>query len=633
MTLVLTLASEHEVHMTCDFKLTNARTGKPLSVDAHKLVPIGLSTLQAVVGVTGLATLDGEKIGNWIAQRTTQLGFGATLDSLLESLREASDALERVPIDERRYRHLTFVIGAIQGSQSVIVLLSNYQNFRGQFIADGAIPGSDLLLDMIRPSGPRLVVAGQVRSVRKEERKALERLLRGGSPPDVIRGRMAEINKRAASRTEYVSEGCYAATELATGHGMTEPFLVEQVGDFLPPDAEDMLRKVGLSLTPKILPNGSRAPLQLRGATSASYSPSPQFFREQFKLRPADSELWNNFGAYETGKGRTDIGRNAYEKALEIDPDNYIAARNLGLLLWRVYGDRKAGRRWIDNALRNPDVNARRETLSLLAETLLFTDGNVSAARQYYDESMQGEGLSAPSARWAYFILHYEPSRSNAAEQILAELVAREPHYGLAVVGKAECLWRLHGDLSAARALVQGVLDKFPKDLLLISSELHLSLADGDLASAEKLLRQLTRQEGADSERVLGLGGLLCLCRGGPLRDAEDLFRQAGGRENAVNLSATLWAQGRKEECVRQLDSIDSGGLSSDAQVEVKILRHLAQTLPSGAAAEATTGDVVYQLGDPTLLRALSVHPEIAEEKRGQIRNFVDVIAAIGEAT
>jgi hypothetical protein len=146
-------------------------------------------------------------------------------------------------------------------------------------------------------------------------------------------------------------------------------------------------------------------------------------------------------------------------------------------------------------------------------------------------------------------------------------------------------------------------------------------------------LRQLTRQEGAESERVLSLGGILCLCRDGPLRDAEDLFRQAGGRENAVNLSATLWAQGRKEECVRQLDSIDSGGLSTDAQVEAKILRHLAHTLPSGAATEAKIGNVIYQLRDPTLLRALSVHPEIAEEKRGQIHNCIDVIAAIGEST
>ena len=308
MTLVLALASEHEVHMTCDFKLTNARTGNPLSVDAHKLVPIGLNTLQAVVGVTGLATLDGEEIGNWIARRTTNLGPDATLGSLLESLREASGALARVPVDERQYRHLTFVIGAVQGSQSVIALLSNYQNARGQFIADGAAPGADLLLDMTRPSSPRLVVAGQVRSVRKEERKALERLLRGGSPPDVIRERMAQVNKRAAGRTGYVSEGCYAATELATGHGTTEPFLVEQIGDFMPPDAEEMLKKVGLSLTPKILPDGSQAPLQLRGTTSVSYKPSPEFFREQFKLRPADSELWNNFGVYEIGKGRTDTG-------------------------------------------------------------------------------------------------------------------------------------------------------------------------------------------------------------------------------------------------------------------------------------------------------------------------------------
>ena len=64
MTLILMLASEDQVHMTCDFKLTDARTGKPLSFDAHKLVPVAQGSLQAVVGVTGLATLDGENVGS-----------------------------------------------------------------------------------------------------------------------------------------------------------------------------------------------------------------------------------------------------------------------------------------------------------------------------------------------------------------------------------------------------------------------------------------------------------------------------------------------------------------------------------------------------------------------------------------
>lgn len=619
MTLILMLASEHQVHMTCDFKLTDARTHKPISVEAHKLIPIGRGSVQAVVGVTGLATLDGENVGTWIAKRTSRLGFDADLDKLVTVLRGASVALARVPASVRRFRHLTFAIGAIQGSQAVVALLSNFQSLRGTFLSDGAVPGSDLRLDIARPSDARLVVAGQVRSVRKEERKALEYLLRSGSPPDAIRKRMAALNRKAANRTEYVSEGCHAASELATGKGEIQPFLIEQTGDFMPPAFEQMLANVGIKLNPKILPDGSRAPLRLVGGTSARYNPSPNFFREQFKLRPNDSELWNNFGAYEVENGHVDVGRSAYERAVELDPQNYIAASNLGFLLWRTYGDRESGRKWVEVALRSPDDNQRRETLSLLADALLFADGDVAAAGRFYEESIQGDALSGPLARWGYYILHFEPSRHSEAERIITDLVQREPHYGLATVTKAEFLWLVHGDVSGARALVEGLLAQAPKDTMLLASALHLSLVDGEVDRATELLRQLTRIEGSNGKLVLSFSALICLCRGGPLIEAEELFRQAGGDDSAINVGSTLWAQARDDEALTILDSIDQAKLSIDAKTEAQIVSSLASASDPEAAVEALTIGDDLPPWDPTVLRCLSVHPEVSAERRSRL--------------
>jgi hypothetical protein len=315
MTLVLALASEHEVHMACDFKLTDARTRAPLSVDAHKLVQVQRPTFQAIIGVTGLAVLDKMPIGTWVAQSTFQL---------------KPEPLARVRFRERTHRGLTFVVGAIQGSQSVVCMLSNFQNLRGRFLADGATPGHELSLDVLRPSRPQLVVAGGGGEfVTGEEKKLLERLLRSGVPAGRLREEMAKLNEQVATRTDGVSRGCYTATQLATGHGQTQPFLIEQVGYFNPPEIEELFKHLGLVLISKTMPDGTPAPIQLDASSSFRYHPSPEFFREQFKLRPDDSELWNNYGVYEQGHGRIDKAVEAYEKALELDPQNAHAATNL----------------------------------------------------------------------------------------------------------------------------------------------------------------------------------------------------------------------------------------------------------------------------------------------------------------
>jgi hypothetical protein len=331
MTLVLALASEHEVHMTCDFRLTylRPRNRKP-DDDVHKLVQVAGGGFQAIVGVTGFGLLDGTPVGTWVAQRTFGLGIRATLDDLLGVLRGASEPLARVPECDQGYRHLTFVVGAIQGSQSVICMLSNFQNLRGKFLADEAIPDHELSLDVIRPSRAQLVPAGQGADfVANEEKTNLERLLRSGASPERIREAMAKLNEQVAGRTDGVSKGCYAATQLATGHGQTQPFLVEQVGYFNPPGFEELFKLFGLQLIPATLPDGSSAPIQLDASSSISYRPSPEYFREQFKLRPNDSELWNNFGVYEQAHGRIDKAIEAYKNALELDPENRHAASNL----------------------------------------------------------------------------------------------------------------------------------------------------------------------------------------------------------------------------------------------------------------------------------------------------------------
>lgn len=195
MTLVLALVGENEFHMTCDFRLTNAINGEPMPVMAHKLIRVGSGSGQFVVGVTGSATLDGLPIGEWIVNATNSIRFDSTFEDLVAALRTASNPLSKVRPSHRKYRRITFVICGIDGSQSVVTLLSNFQDFKGGIIDDDATPEADLRLVVARPSNPRLIVAGQTTAVRKEERKSLERSLRSGISAGAVRERMAALNK------------------------------------------------------------------------------------------------------------------------------------------------------------------------------------------------------------------------------------------------------------------------------------------------------------------------------------------------------------------------------------------------------------------------------------------------------
>jgi len=623
MTLVLTLASEHEVHMTCDFMLTNADTFECISDDEHKLVSARSSEFQAVVGVSGLARLDQQPIGLWIAERTTRLGRNASLGTLFDALRQAEDPLKRVRVNARKHSRLTFVIGAMQGSQAVIAFLSNWQNLRGSFIVDGAIPPSDLRLDVTRPSSPHLFIAGQVRAVRREERKTLERTLQSGLESSVVRRRMAGVNKRAAKRLDkFITEGCYAASLLATGRAAFQPFLVEQKGDFIPPDLNQLLQFSGVRLTPKILPDGSRAPVQLRQAASDIFNPSPTFFREQFKLRPNDSELWNNFGAYEADRGRLDAARVAYEKALQLNANNYMAARNLGFLLWRVYGDRNQGQHWIDVAMQVPDEIQRSETNSLLAQTLLYTENDLAGARACYEASITGNASVSARARWGHFLLNYEVTRLSEADEVFDDILAHESNYPLAVIGKAECLLRLYHDLTRVREIVRAALDSSPRDRLLISAALRYSLLAGSVDDATALLRRLIRQTGAASEPVLEYRALICLLTGGRLGDAEDLFRQAGGRDSELNLAWILWAQGRSDECAAMLESMESVAYGYVSRFEFELLKLMVSERPADElrSTSSQSYDIQSIRTDLVVLQWLLVHPDILEQHRTQLR-------------
>ncbi|GII95765.1 tetratricopeptide repeat protein [Sinosporangium siamense] len=615
--------------MTCDFKLTDARTGKPLTYNAHKLISVRSSTLQAIVGFTGIATFGREPVGVWIARKVAELPDKADLDALIAALRQASSQLEKLPRSIWKFRHLTFVVGAIQGSQAVVALLSNFQDLSGLFLDDSSAPESDLRLSVMRPSKPSLIVAGEVRSIRKDERKSIERSLRANIDQEVIRERLAALNRKAAQRTNTVSQGCHSGSIIATGSGASQAFLVEQTGDFIPPDIQEMFNRVGLKLNRGKLPDGSPAPIVVRGATSYSYSPSPSYFREQFKLRPNDSELWNNFGAYEDHQGRTESARTAFQKALELKPDNFIAARNLGSLVWRVDGNREEARRLFDIALTDPEDSWRRTTLAYFAEAVLHFEGDVQAAHETYKSAVEGEFVAWIAAKYAWFLLQYKPALIEEARNLIDESLKQDPHLAWALLGKAQCLWHLDRDPDAAFRMLLDYLPRFEKDITFLASTLHMSLVSQHLAAAEELLAQLTRSKDAAEDIKISFKGILDLCQGKSLDVAAASFIASEAETDLINLAAVRWSQGRDAEGREALDNIRGEHLTAGAYAELVITKDLVE----GTSFDAITSTLQELISsrriavfDPTLFRGLANHADVDPEIKLKLSTLLRVI-------
>jgi hypothetical protein len=135
MTFVQLLANEKSAYMACDFRLTNPATGKIEPGFAYKLTRIERPRFTAFIGFTGIAFLRGKAVGVWMAEQAEKLDANARVEDLLSVLAQAENLLPRAgSVIERR---LTFAVAAMVGTQSLVSLVSNFEELRR---SPGAIP-------------------------------------------------------------------------------------------------------------------------------------------------------------------------------------------------------------------------------------------------------------------------------------------------------------------------------------------------------------------------------------------------------------------------------------------------------------------------------------------------------------
>lgn len=384
------------------------------------------------------------------------------------------------------------------------------------------------------------------------------------------------------------------------------------------PDVQKLLNTLGLRLNPAVGPDGKPQPIQMRGASSAHYSPSPQYFREQFKLQPNNSELWNNYGAYEATNHRLDSAFSAYETALELDSSNVHASRNLGSLIWNDRAQRQRAEDLFQVALRADDLNFRRETASLLASLVLESEGDGARVRSLHREATNGDPLVGPLANYGMYLLQYCPGEGAYSAQLLRLATQLDPKYPSAAAGMALLQWFEDGDLQGARSLIEPLCVEFHREYPLMAMAVKLAVADGDVPAAEAWLRRLARIVGRSDEVVETYHAYLALLRGESLASIEGRLHGLPGSENRINEAYLLWAQGKRGSASAVLDAVDHGRVAIDAQRELEIVRFLLDRADD--SGEATS---LALPRDQTLLKALSEHPELTDDRLARLVSVI----------
>ncbi len=426
-------------------------------------------------------------------------------------------------ITNRVHRRHSFVVGAIIGSQAAVGLVSNYESFtKGQIQRQ---PSADdiLTISQVKPKSATLFVTGESGAVLPHERQKLELTLRSGASAARIQDLLHEVNVAVSLRVTTVSAGCFVASIDAAGTSSSQPFLTaEQRGDFIPPDTAKLLKDLGLRLNPAIGPDGRPKPIRLVQEVSSKIEMSERYFREQFKLRPDNSELWNNYGSFLISRRKTTAAIAAFRKSLGLQPNNTTAMANLAKNLWLGGGDISEADHLYSNALAIMEPSVPSWILSdfaLLREEL----GDTERAQQLHARAALDRDYPLALARQALFMLIRE-NNTEGARYSLQQALERQSNNAdiLVLAGHAE--WFYLGDR-------EGALDKLQKACVLAQHNTFalklcadFSLCLGAAASAIGYYRRALK-DGASRQEIAGNYGLALLLD----RKAQLALRELSG--------------------------------------------------------------------------------------------------------
>jgi len=414
----------------------------------------------------------------------------ADFDNLIAVLRRANIWLQCVRRDIRRH---TFSVGAFVRVHPKMVLISNYETTYGRPREQAR---SEMTASFLRPSRPRILLAGRPNSVARPERRYLLHLLQEDVPADQMFQALWRVNQQAASWDSTISPACFASYLRKTGEGGGRALGLDEANDYIPKFARQFFgQDLRLVLRRGVDEQGQPKPLRLVQFAVARSEPTDEFHREQLKAKPDSAQVHSNYGAYLYDINKdVDGAEKAYLRAIELDSNWCDALGNYANLLWNERGDMDSA-----EALYKRAVSADpRNTIQIrnYASFLSHVRNDAQRAEELYRAGLAVSPADEKLLRDCADLLHRTRRFGEAAEMWERYIVARhnDPE---ALAACAACYTMAGSETDRPVQLYRMALEQKPDQTAALVNLAQLEFLRGERDGAFALL-----------ERCLGAGPL-----------------------------------------------------------------------------------------------------------------------------
>jgi tetratricopeptide (TPR) repeat protein len=569
--------------MACDFRLTNPVTMKREPDFAYKLIRASRPRFSALVGFTGIAFLHGKPTGVWISEQIDKLDARARLEDLLDALAQAGSMLPRA--GGATDRRLTFMIGAMVGTQSQVSLVSNFEELVNGRVVRDAAARDVMTISGFKPKGEQYLATGAANMVKTKDYQQLLLSLRSGAEDERIFEQLKNLNVDISARAraagqDTISPGCYVGSLHATGKGATRPFLTdEEQGDFIPPESEAVFKKLLEShFSRKIDAFGRPMPIRMVQSASATGGGSIESLNEQLKLRPNDPEVWNNKGSAHVSQRQWDEAIGAFEKAIALNPSYATALANLAKVAWLHEKNFTEADRLYTEAVTAAGQSVESWILSDFATFCHEALGDDSRAADLHSRAAQDENYPLAAARQAYFILDSQHDLDRA-DALIMHAMGKAPNDANILCFAGLIDLRGHTNIDAACEKFHKACSLDPRNTLALRLAADTSLQLADSASAAYYYRKLIKRIGYDVEVDGNYGLALLLERKleGALKHLSKAARSAPDNLSIrVNYVAALWANRRNSDAVAVVQTLTQPDSPPRIELEANALYYVA---------------------------------------------------------
>jgi tetratricopeptide (TPR) repeat protein len=582
-----------------------------------------------MVGFTGIAHLRGSPVADWIVSQMDGLGSRASIDDLLEALK-TSEAI--VPPRETVVsRKLTFAVGAMIGSQSLLAIVSNFERFIAGRIRRSLEPSDQMTITQIKPKSGSYFVTGDIGAVKADDSKELLLHLRAGVPDLQIQEELNALNIAISERTTTISPGSYAASLHASGEGSGRPFLTdEQEGDFIPPEFAAMLRASGLRLNRRTDAYGRPMPIRLVQSASNSISNKPEYYREQFKIHPNSAELWNNYGSLLVHNRRRAEGLKAFAKAVELDPKHAAALANHARLTWLDLRDFHEADRLYKRAIAAGEPSPDPSYLSDYACFCYEALGDAKRAAEFHDRAAANAHFPLAWAQKAWFMAR-SGADLDAAQDLMNKALEKEPQNAQIIYLDGLIDLQIRQDHTRAIGKLHRAASLDPSNDAILSTTAQVALSLRDSASAAYYSRKLI-ERGIDDPQLRGHYGLALLAErkvDGALRHLEAASSSLPNDMNIrVNYAAALYSR-QPNEAAKLLQSVIANAESSpETTLEASAMLCIA----APESRRDSSKRIRQFIGQGTRVDGATVRAMVIERK-GRLRAMADMLAQVVEGS